>query len=87
MKKVILEEKKSEVYLSDLNDKSIIGAESSAGNKFIMSTTDSGIEFIGNNNVTSHTKTQYTDVKKALFGFYNIYLFDNAKECFKWMSE
>ena len=87
MKKVILEEKSSEVYLSDLMATSIIGMETSHGNKFVLSKTNSGFECVGNNNLSSSGKTNYKSFKDALEGFENVFVFETTKELFKWMSE
>jgi hypothetical protein len=88
MRKVILEEKKSEVYLSDLNEGSIVGVRTNLGGKFALSKTRSGYEFIGNGNLLTGSKTQYESLNKALIEMnQDVFIFDTSKDLFKWMSE
>ena len=88
MKKVILESREGEVYLSDLNNDSIIGLQStSVSNKFILSRTNKGFEWIGEANLHSKDKCQYKSIKNACKGEINIYVFGTIKELCKWISE
>ena len=86
MRKVILENKKEEVYLSDLNEDSIVGVQTSIC-KFVMSRTKNGYEWIGEINLSSNEKSQYKTIKEACHGNSEVYQFDTMKELFKWLSE
>ena len=87
MRKVISEVKTSDVYLSDLTGADVLGLQSSGGNKFVLSKTSNGFEFVGNNNLQSCSKTQYKTLKEAVDSNGDIFIFDSTRELFKWMSE
>jgi hypothetical protein len=87
MKKVISEEKRSEVYLSDLTSLSIVGLENGSGDRFALCSTDVGYEFIGLNTIYSTRRLKYSSLKEALVNRENLFVFETTKELFKWMSE
>ena len=87
MKKVILQEKRNEVYLDDLKDEDFIGMQTKGGNKFILSARKHRYEFIGGVNLMYGGKIHYSNFKSAITDKYSLFLFDTAKELFKWMSE
>ena len=87
MKKVILEVKSSEVYLDDLNDENFIGMQTLHGSKFILSARSDGYEFIGEKNLISRGKSSYRNFNEAIAGCHSLFVFESAKELFKWMSE
>jgi hypothetical protein len=92
MKKVILEEKKSDVYLSDLNEGSNIGIHWSSGEKgFILHSREKGFYSYGSiskfdleDKVFEPTIKKYINNNK---GITEVFVFDTAKDLFKWMSE
>ena len=87
MKKVILEEKKIEVYLNDLTSSSIVGLESSSGNRFALCKTNAGYEYVGEANFLSAGKCSYLNLENALKSKGDLFVFETTKELFKWMSE
>jgi hypothetical protein len=87
MKKVILQAKISEVYLDDLVTGDFIGTQTESGLKFMLSATKDGYEFISERNLTSSSKGSYGTFKSSVAYCENLFVFESAKELFKWMSE
>ena len=87
MKKVILQEKSSRVYLKDLSQKDIIGMQNGCGIKYILLQTIKGYEYISDENILSGSRIQYTNLYAALENCHSLFVFDTSKELFKWMSE
>ena len=56
MKKVILQQKTNEIYLSDLKPDTILGATTALGNKFFLSKAALGYEWVGETNICSSSK-------------------------------
>jgi len=92
MKKVIIEQKSDNVYLSDLSKKDIIGIIWKSGAKgFIQRSEDRGfyaISDIKESHIFEH-KVFYNSIFEycSQKQIENVFVFDNEKELFKWMSE
>lgn len=89
MKKVIFKKRTEEVYLSDLNDDSIIGIQWKTGVKTFVVNSNDG--FVGCGKLSTlgswekDSKKEY--VKTAIEQKPEIFVFETEKELFKWLSE
>jgi hypothetical protein len=94
MRKVILEEKKSEVYLSDLNEGSIVGVTTTTSNErlFFQYNSEKGFYLVSNRDYfidikdKVYEKSISTYVKENIW-ISEVFIFDKIKDLFKWMSE
>jgi hypothetical protein len=87
MKKVILENKK-EVYLSDLNENSIVGILWEYEIKKAVFTSNHDVFVVKNDKIRPEIYNN-TNVVKYINQFVGIevFLFNTMKELFKWLSE
>lgn len=86
MKKVILKEKTEEVYLSDLNDDSIVGIDWDGLKHFVINTKDG---FCATDNLNTSDRWNAETLKEYISKIENqkVFVFENQKELFKWLSE
>jgi hypothetical protein len=86
MKKVIIGKKLECVYIEDLKCHDIIGVKSSLGNKFFLSKRESSFQWVGEMNIASSSKGQYSSLESALAPYHDVFLFDSHSELFEWLQ-
>lgn len=90
MIKVILEEKKPEMHISDITDNSIVGILWTDGIKSYLIKDGANIVHVGNNNNTAYPMNGMTSKKNYIIDLNSneaVYVFNDMKELFKWLSE
>ena len=88
--KVILEEKKDAVHLSELNNDSVIGVLWGDDSKGVLLNNHENFFILNNDSICVGFAVKKPSIKEYfeyIKEFKDVYLFSSVKECFKWMSE
>lgn len=93
MKKVILKEKIEEVYLSDLNEDSVVGVQwiDDVKSSFVYNKCQEEYTQIANDRSNTISMNGKKTIKEYIeyigTKHIKVYLFETQKELFKWLSE
>jgi hypothetical protein len=94
MKRVIKEVEKNVVSISDIDNSSIVGIDWGTSKSMVIQEDYNVFTSLGNNcrpnllNVWERrTQFEYVESAMAQGGYVKVYVFDNIKELFNWMSK